>query len=462
MEIGAHRRVRAAAHTTRSTGAMTRRAIAVAIWAVLGVNAAVIIWLWIGGGNVTAVHGLGSFFTSIGRITGFFATFFLLAQVLMLMRIPWLERVISFDRLTVWHRVAGKITVVLILAHIVFITIGYAGLDRLPLNTEARDLFTQYPGMPAATYGTGLIFAAVFTSMIVVRRKLRYEFWFVVHLFAYLGIYLTWFHQIPTGNELVLNKAASAYWTGLYLVPLGLIVLYRIAGPALTNLWHGLRVDEVIRESPNTVSLRISGRHLDRLSARPGQFFLWRFLTPGRWLEAHPFSLSAAPDGCSLRITAKDLGDFSGTIAEEIKPGTRVIAEGPFGHFTADAQRSERVALLAGGIGITPIRALLEELRGDVVLVWRVISEEDLVLRGEIERLAAERGFTVHLVLGDHRVAGNERLLSPEHLHEILPDIANRDVYVCGPAALAGILERNVREAGVPKTHIHFERFALI
>jgi ferredoxin-NADP reductase len=120
------------------------------------------------------------------------------------------------------------------------------------------------------------------------------------------------------------------------------------------------------------------------------------------------------------------------------------------------------VALIAGGIGITPIRALMEELRGDIVLVWRVIAEEDLIFRQEIERLAAERGITVHVVLGDHRVAGNERLLSPEHLRELIPDIACRDVYVCGPAALAGILEHNVREAGVPKTQIHFERFALV
>ncbi len=462
MEIGAHRRALTAARTTPHTGVVTRRLIAIGLWVVLAVNAAVIIWLWIGGGNVTDVHGLGAFFTSIGRITGLFATFFLLILVLMLMRIPWLERVISFDRLTIWHRVVGKITIVLIMAHIVFITIGYAGLDRLSIATEARDLFTQYPGMPAATYGTGLIFAAVFTSMVIVRRKLRYEFWYVVHLFAYLGVYLTWFHQIPTGNELVLNLAAAGYWTALYLVTIGLIVLYRLIGPAFSNVRHGLRVEEVTRESPNTVSLRITGRHLDRLGARPGQFFLWRFLTSGRWLEAHPFSLSAAPDGYSLRITAKNLGDFSGSIGEEIKPGTRVIAEGPFGHFTADARQGERVALIAGGIGITPIRALMEDLQGDVVLVWRVMAEDDLIFRQEIDRLAVERGFTVHIVLGDHRVAGNERLLSPEHLRELVPDLAGRDVYVCGPATLAGILERTVREAGVPNSQIHFERFALV
>jgi predicted ferric reductase len=461
MEIGVQRRLVTTANRSAGVDRAANRIIAAGIWTILGVNAAVMLWLWYQGGNVTSVHGLGALFTSIGRLTGLFASYFLLIQVLLLMRIPWLERVLAFDRLTVWHRVVGKITIVLILAHVVFITIGYAGLDRLSLSTEVSTLFTQYPGMPAATYGTGLIMAAVFTSMIVVRRKLRYEFWYVVHLFAYLGIYLTWFHQIPTGNELVLNKAAASYWTAIYLVTLGIIVLFRFLQPALAGAWLGLKVEEVTRESPNTVSLRITGRHLDRLGARPGQFFLWRFLTPNRWLEAHPFSLSAAPDGHSLRITAKNLGDFSGSLGE-IKPGTRVIAEGPFGHFTAESRQGDRVALIAGGIGITPIRALLEELRGDIVLIWRVISEEDLIFRREIETLAAERGFAVHIVLGDHRVAGNERLLSAEHLRELVPDIAGRDVYVCGPAVLAGILERHVRQAGVPKSRIHFERFALV
>lgn len=461
MEIGARRQVVAAAGGRTRTHAVTTRIIGIAIWAFLALNAAIMVWLWARGGNIAGVNGLGSLFTSIGRITGLLATFFLLIQVLLLMRIPWLERVLAFDRLTVWHRVTGKITMVLILAHVVFITIGYAGLDRLTIRAEAVSLFTQYPGMTAAVYGTGLIIAAVGTSMIVVRRKLRYEFWYVVHLFAYLGIYLTWFHQIPTGNELVLNKAAASYWTGLYLGTLALIVLFRILQPVVANLRHGLRVVEVTPESPNTVSVRISGRHLDKLEAKPGQFFLWRFLTLNRWLEAHPFSLSAAPDGRSLRITAKNLGDFTSEIGR-IKPGTRVVVEGPFGHFTPDVQQTERVAMIAGGVGITPIRALLEEMRGDIVLIWRVISEEDLIFREEIERLAAERGFTIHIVLGDHRGAGNERLLSPDHLVGLVPDLARRDVYVCGPAALATILERNVREAGVPGHQIHFERFALI
>jgi len=300
----------------------------------------------------------------------------------------------------------------------------------------------------------------VLTSLVIVRRRLRYEAWYLVHLMAYAGIVLTWFHEVPTGNEFITNPGATAYWTVLYLATLAVLVLFRFALPAVQGFWYRLRVDQVIPESASVVSLRITGRHLDRLHARAGQFFLWRFLARGRWWEAHPFSLSAAPDGRSLRITVKHAGDFSSSIGQ-IRPGTAVLAEGPFGVFTDQVRRHDRVALIAGGIGITPIRALVEEMSGDLVLIYRVLHEGDLVFRAELEELARERGIALHYVIGDHRAPGCEHLMSPEHLRQLVPDIEQREVYLCGPPAMANFIAHSVRRAGVPRTSIHTERFAL-
>jgi predicted ferric reductase len=334
-------------------------------------------------------------------------------------------------------------------------------MDKFGIGKEISTMIWGgiYPGMITATVGTALLLGVVASSLVIVRRRLSYEWWYVVHLMAYAGIALGWFHQIPTGNELVLDHTAANYWRGLYVATIVVLVVFRVLAPLSGALRYRLRVAEVTPEAPGVVSLHITGRNLDRLRAHAGQFFVWRFLDGKRWRSAHPFSLSAAPDGRSLRITVKALGDHTARLAD-LRPGTRVLAEGPFGVFTERARRREKAVLIAGGIGITPVRALLETMRGDVVVVYRAISEADVIFREELDRIAAARRTTVHYVLGDHRGDGAD-LLSPTHLKELVPDIEERDVFLCGPPAMTEALEHNVRGARVPRRHIHTERFAL-
>ena len=376
--------------------------------------------------------------------------------------LPWLERLVGFDRLSVWHRWNGHACLDLVLAHVVLSVWGYALMDKVSLTKEVSTMLGGgiYPGMITATIGTALLVAVVVTSVVIVRRRLRYESWYAVHLAAYAAIALAWFHQVPTGNELVLDRVAADYWRALYLATLGLLVAFRVAVPVARALRYRLRVADVVSEGGGVVSLHITGRRLERLDARAGQFFLWRFLDRKRWWASHPFSLSAAPDGRSLRITAKALGDFSGRMGE-IRPGTRVVAEGPFGVFTEAARRREKVLLIAGGIGITPIRALMEDMSGDVIVLYRVVKERDIVFRDELDALARDRGISLVFVVGDNATPEGSRLLSPDHLRELVPDIAERQVYVCGPPAMTDFLERNVRRADVPARFIHAEKFAL-
>ena len=424
-------------------------------------NAGVIVWLWAHGGNLTD-KTTGELLTSVARITGLLSAYMALIQVILLARLPALERLVGFDRLSVWHRWNGHATVDLVIAHVLFSVWGYSLLDRLSIGREISTMLGGgiYPGMITATVGTALLIGVVATSVVIVRRRLRYEWWYAVHLLAYAGIALGWFHQIPTGNELVLDTVAADYWRALYVATFVLLVGFRLVAPLVQALRYRLRVGAVVEEGPGVVSLWITGRRLERLRARPGQFFFWRFLTRGRWLMAHPFSLSAAPDGRSLRITVKALGDFSARL-DGIPVGTRVLAEGPFGVFTDATRRREKALLIAGGIGITPVRALIQETHGDVVVLYRALSDQDIVFRSELDELAHARGLKLRYVVGDHAAPDGERLLSPAHLQELVPDIAEREVYVCGPPAMIEIAGRHVHAAGVRRRHIHTERFAL-
>ena len=440
---------------------LRRRAAAALVYAVAAANAGVIVWLWIHGGNLH-VPTTGELLTSIGRITGLISAYLALLQVILLARLPALERAVGFDRLSVWHRWNGHACIDLVVAHVVFTVWGYSLMDKFTVGHELSTMLGGgvYPGMITATIGTAMLLGVVATSIVIVRRRLSYEWWYAVHLLAYAGIALSWFHEIPTGNELVLDRVAADYWRGLFLATLAVLVAFRIVLPVVQLFRHRLRVAEVIDEGPGVVSLRIVGRRLDALHAEPGQFFLWRFIDRRRIWSAHPFSLSAAPDGRSFRITVKGLGDHSARIGG-VRPGTRVLAEGPFGVFTeAGRRRREKVLLIAGGIGITPIRALVERMRGDVVVVYRALSSADLIFREELDALAAQLGFAVHYVVGDHRGDG-ARLLSPDHVRELVPDAAERDVFLCGPPAMTDAIGRNLRKAGVPRRNVHLERFAL-
>jgi predicted ferric reductase len=408
-------------------------------------NAVVVVALWWPAG-VRDIHDMGSLLTGLGRITGLLGAYLALVQLLLLARIPGLD----LERLVRVHRWNGFACLTLLVAHAVLITAGYTVGDRTSLPEETSRLITGYPGVITATAGLVALIAVTVTSIVIVRRRLRYETWYFVHLYAYLGVALAFSHQLATGSTFVGRPGARAYWYALYAVTLGSLVVFRLALPLWRSARHRLEVLRVIDEGPGVVSLEIGGRRLDRLKARTGQFFTWRFLTRHHWWEAHPFSLSAAPDGRRLRITVKGLGDYT-TSLRDVPPGTRVIIEGPFGGFRAAGRR---VALIAGGVGITPIRALLEDLPGDIVVVYRASREEDVILRAELDELARCRGADLHYVLG-------EEPLSSERLLELVPDIAERDVFVCGPPAMTEATRASLGRTGVPRRRVFVERFAL-
>jgi predicted ferric reductase len=431
----------------------SRAAPGIALGGVALINGVAIVTLWWRAGG-TDVHSTADALTSAGRLTALLGAYLALIAVLLLARVPPLERLVGFDRLTGWHRHAARWCLALLLAHTVLTTAGLTVGDRVSLGREASRLISQYPGVITATAGLLLLVAVAITSGVIVRRRLRYETWYFIHLYTYLAIALAFSHQIATGKDFVGDPAARAYWTALYLVTLGALVVFRLAVPLVRDAKHRLRVERVVEETPRVVSIWITGNRLDRLRAEAGQFFLWRFLTRDRWWQAHPFSLSAAPDGRHLRITVKDSGDFSREL-RLLRPGTRVLVEGPFGAFTADSRTRDRVVLIAGGVGITPARALLETMPGDITLIYRATEPDELVLRDELDDLARERGAEIHYLVGN----GGD--LSPNALTRLVPDIAERDAFVSGPPAMVDAMRDALREAGVPGRHIFSERFAL-
>jgi predicted ferric reductase len=431
------------------------------VLAVAAGNGLLIVGMWIRHGGLNGLTTPGTLLIAAGQLTALLGTYLALIGLVLMSRSPWLDRLFGLPRLAHWHRWVGFGCVWLLVAHTVLTTAGFALTTGSDALAETWALLTTYPYVLMATVGLVMLVAVGIASVRIARRRLTYETWYYVHLYAYLGMALGFAHQLVIGTDFLSDPLAEAYWIGLYLVTIVAILVFRIGQPLQLSLRHRLRVADVVAEGPDVVSVYVSGRRLDQLVAQPGQFFLWRFLAGDGWWRAHPYSLSAPPNDRHLRLTVKASGDGT-NVVQGLQPGTPVFVEGPYGAFTADRRTQPRVLLIAGGIGITPLRALVEVMpapRGAITLIYRASRWEDIVFRAELDELMKSRGLRVQYLIG-HRFELRRDPLDARHLRGVVPDIAEREIYVCGPEGMIRTVKRSLRQLRVPASRIHEERFA--
>lgn len=423
-----------------------------ALWTFVIINSVIVEALFLTSG--TGKNGV----LTVAKFFGLHAAVLMLFQLLLVARLPWLDRRIGMDRLTVWHRWVGFTLLWTVLTHAVLVVLGYARLS----DTSMTRTFFSLAGVPASLLGmcaAAILVVVAAVSARYVRRRLRYETWHGLHLLLYLALGLAFVHQLQETTTFSSSLPAKMYWWALWLFAFGALVAGRIGMPLWRNSYHRFRVAEVVVESDDVVSVHVTGRHLDKLPARAGQFCVWRFPDHHHWWLANPFSLSAAPDGRTLRLTAKAAGTASAGL-RHLPVGTRAFVEGPYGAFTSLHRGRPGALLIAGGVGITPVRALLEEEQpGDVVVLYRVRSEDDAVLVDEVRALVADRGGQLHLLTG--RTGEGSTPFAPESLRAMVPDVGERDVYVCGPPAMTAAVLSALRDLGVPRRQVHAERFGL-
>ncbi|WP_156760552.1 ferredoxin reductase family protein [Microbacterium karelineae] len=394
----------------------------------------------------------------VAHLSGMLAGYGAAVMILLVSRLPFLERRVGADRLTRWHAHGGRTLLLLVCVHAVFAV--YAVAEAIGASgAEAVGIVLGLPDIVTATVGTVLMMAAGMLSARAARKRVRYETWHGIHLAMYVGVGLGFAHQLA-GPDIAGRPALQIAWTALYTVTFALLMRYRILAPLLTALQHDLRVHRVLKQGPRVTTIIVTGRDLDELGADPGQFFRWRFLTQETWASAHPFSLSAPPSRHFLRLTVKEVGNGTRRLAG-LTEGTRVLAEGPYGAMTAARRRGHGVLLVAGGIGITPMRALLETIpveAAPLTLVYRASSPEDVVFREELDAIASARGAEVHYLVGSSRERPNE--LTLERLRELVPGLDTRDVFICASPRLGRAIRALLREAGVPQEQVHQEEFA--
>ncbi|HUN38131.1 MAG TPA: ferredoxin reductase family protein [Trebonia sp.] len=444
----------------RTTGPMPRAGRPVMARVVLGLialGAVAVLGLW--WKDTAAIHSTGDLIVSAGDILGLLAGYGFVVLVGLMARIPPLERGIGADRLARWHAMGGKYVITLVTGHVLAIVWGYSVTAHESVTKQAIQLLS-YTDVLYATIAWFLLLVIGAISARAVRHRVSYETWYYLHLLTYASIALAFSHQFAQGPDFVSNAPARFAWSALYGVVGALILWFRFITPLRMFAKHRFTVMGVREEAPGVVSVYITGRDLDQMRAEPGQFFRWRFLTSKHLWQSHPYSLSAMPRPDMMRITVKARGHHSGSMAF-LKPGTKVIAEGPYGAFTPSLS-GRRVLLIAGGVGITPIRAMFAALprrmNDGITLIYRASHPRDVVFRRELDAIAADRNAVVYYVIGSRSQLGYDPL-DPLRLRAMVPGLQRYEAYVCGPNGMTETAVQSLRECGLKQRHIHHEAF---
>lgn len=418
---------------------------------------------WYGNFLARKAAGTVNIIIEAGRLAGLLGVYCLMLQILLVGRVSWIERLFGLDRLTIVHHINGLLIIPLLCAHPILLSLGYGQDFGNSIYQQYRELLTWDSVVPASI-GLIMLFLIVFLSIGAIQKRLNYETWFRIHIFALVAIAIAFNHQLKAGNDLMDSPSLLILWYCLYAFTFGNLIVYHLLKPLFMHWRHGFKVEKVEKESDDVVSVYISGKKMDAFRFEPGQFIIVRFMARGFISEAHPFSLSSCPAQGHIRISIKNSGLFTSRIPQ-LPAGTKVIIDGPHGIFTPSFSSRARILLIAGGIGITPVRSIAEKfiMEGrEVTLLYNCRKKGGIVFREELEAMREHKNLSLIYVISDGSSPGEEQgRIDAEKLGRLVPDAAERDIYICGPPPMMMGLVKLLTSRGVKKEYLHYERFSL-
>ncbi len=377
-----------------------------------------------------------------GKLFGLLGAYLTLVQLLLIGRVKWIERVFGHDKLAKFHHTSGYYAYSFLVAHFSIMLLTY-GLEVLTFE----DTLKAFIGFCILTF-------TIFLSVKIVRSKLQYETWYYVHVLVYLFIALAFSHQLQSGSDFYGNNLFIGYWYFLYIFVFVNLIYFRFFLPLWLFAKYRFFVSEVKKETADTTSVYISGRDIKNLKVIPGQFIIVRFLTKKLWWQAHPFSVSDYFNNQNIRLTIKNSGDFTAEIPS-LKVRTPVVIDGPHGGFTTENITKNKFLLIAGGVGITPIRTILEDLvskKLNVALLYSTKEGEEIIFKQELDILQTKYNF---------KFAYFAERIDGEKIKTQVPDFQDREIFICGPVPMMDAISKDLQDRGVTNSLIHTERFSL-
>lgn len=428
-------------------------------------NLTVVLLFWFKEALPLFTADLASITLAFARLFGLLSVVFVLTQFLLIGRIMWIERVWGQDKIVKIHHKVGRYVLYFILLHGTFVAWSYSMTSGYGFFKQYLDFFANYSDTLNSFVAACLFIVVALLSIFFARLKLKYEVWYFIHLLVYAAILLAWGHQLKLGGTLQ-NPIFSTYWIALYVFVAVNFGYHRFVRILWSFNSHRFFVSRVVPEVGSATSIYIGGKDMENFKKKSGQFFILRFLDWNRYWQAHPFSLSWNALNKEIRVTVKDSGDFTHEI-HGLKRGTPVLVDGPLGGFTIKDDTKSKLLFIAGGIGITPINALFgaNSSSRDCVLLYSAKMRAELTLKDEVEESAKTSNSPVYYFLTEEKGKPNRNetmgRIDSSSIKKLVPDVKEREVFLCGPAPFMNAIVASLTELGVKPDLIHFEEFSL-
>ena len=402
------------------------------------------------------------FLLEFGVALGFIAYPLMTSEFALVGRMRGISQLFGNDVLMFFHKYMGIAALALVVAHPVLIAPGNFAQ------------FNPFAGPPMVRYGAWtlwLLVALAVTSLYRRQMKLAYGWWMLVHYLLALAIGAAGLAHILAVKGYTAHPVVHGLMIGYFVGFLVPMIRYRFWDyfRMTSRPW---RVVENRDEGAEVRTLVLEPVGHAGFEFQPGQF---AWLSTGHPVatEHHPISIASSAElGPERRVefAIRDLGDWSGQRVPAVQPGSTMYVNGPFGGFSLDREPGQGVVLVAGGIGITPLRSMILTMRdrGDVrpvILFYGARDWNAVVYTPELERLSKEMNLKVVYVFekpaGDW--AGERGYITPELLRRHLPAQFRRYQYfMCGPTPMMNAVEEHLASVGVPRSRIHSERFDVV